>query len=589
MAEIYGLLGRHPRVQERRLAIRLDEFLSRLNAFHAVRVPQYRAYREARRALVEEEREYMRLEEFKPRALTTFVRNRLIDQVYLPMLGDNLAKQMGALGDQKRTDLMGMLLLISPPGYGKTTLMEYVANRLGLVFMKINCPAIGHQTTAIDPGAAPNATARQELEKLNLGLEMGNNVMIYLDDIQHTNPEFLQKFISLADAQRKIEGVWRGRTRTYDLRGKKVCVIMAGNPYTESGEAFQIPDMLANRADIYNLGDVLSGKEEAFAMSYIENALTSNQALAPLATRELADVYRFVRVAKGEEIPGTEFSHQYSATERQEIVSVLKKLRRVQEVVMAVNGQYIASAAQADAYRTEPPFRLQGSYRNMNKMAEKVVAVMNERELEQLIDDHYRGEAQTLTTGAEENLLKLGELRGALAGERLERWEAIKKGYRRLQAQGGKEGDPVTRVVSQLTGITQQLEAVEGTISQYTRGSEGSQREETQALTRFLVSMQESLEKVQMNVEVVNQPVPGMQRLLEQLTRAYDETLLPLLSSLHHKLSLDESIWRQVSETSKVLKRMDRQLLQNGTRTTKRVRPFKGSRTDAGPTSESTD
>ncbi len=49
---------------------------------------------------------------------------------------------------------MGMLLLISPPGYGKTTLMEYVANRLGLTFMKINGPAIGHRITS-RPGRSP--------------------------------------------------------------------------------------------------------------------------------------------------------------------------------------------------------------------------------------------------------------------------------------------------------------------------------------------------------------------------------------------------------------------------------------------------
>ena len=35
---------------------------------------------------------------------------------------------------------------------------------------------------------------------------------------------------------------------------------MAGNPYTESGEKFQIPDMLASRADTYNLGDVIGDK-----------------------------------------------------------------------------------------------------------------------------------------------------------------------------------------------------------------------------------------------------------------------------------------------------------------------------------------
>ena len=64
--------------------------------------------------------------------------------------------------------------------------------------------------------------------------------MLYIDDIQHCNPEFLQKFISLSDGTRKIEGVYENQPKTYDLRGKKFCVIMAGNPYTESGEKFKI-------------------------------------------------------------------------------------------------------------------------------------------------------------------------------------------------------------------------------------------------------------------------------------------------------------------------------------------------------------
>ena len=79
----------------------------------------------------------------------------------------------------------------------------------------------GHDITSVDPAATKVGTARQELEKLNLAFEMGNNVLIYLDDIQHCNPEFLQKFISLCDGQRRIEGVWRGQTKTYDFRGKK--------------------------------------------------------------------------------------------------------------------------------------------------------------------------------------------------------------------------------------------------------------------------------------------------------------------------------------------------------------------------------
>jgi len=233
---------------------------------------------------------------------------------------------MGTIGDSKRTDLMGLLMMISPPGYGKTTLMEYVANRLGLIFMKINCPALGHDVTSLDPEQAPNSTARQELEKINLSFEMGNNVMLYLDDIQHTHPEFLQKYISLCDGTRRIEGVWRGETKTYDMRGKKFCVVMAGNPYTETGGKFQIPDMLANRADTYNLGDIIGGHAENFKASYIENSLTSNAVLSKLSSKSQQDVYAVMKIAETGSQEGVDFEGNYTPAEIEEMVKVCKHL-----------------------------------------------------------------------------------------------------------------------------------------------------------------------------------------------------------------------------------------------------------------------
>src|SRR5690606_10709396 len=184
-----GLLGEHPRIREGVLELSLDDFFQRLRHHRTQVLPALRRYQALRQAVLERERAALRLEEFRPRPLTSFVRNRLINEVYLGFIGDNLAKQMGTVGEGKRSDLMGLLMLISPPGYGKTTLMEYVAHRLGLIFMKINGPALGHEVRSIDPAQAPDATARQELEKLNLALEMGNNVMLYVDDIQHTHPE----------------------------------------------------------------------------------------------------------------------------------------------------------------------------------------------------------------------------------------------------------------------------------------------------------------------------------------------------------------------------------------------------------------
>lgn len=470
-ATVEGLLGAHPRVVDRRMTVRLDEMLTRTRRFRLDQVPAFRAYQKQRNDLLTRERDRLRLGEFTPKVMSAFVRNRLLDEVYLPLIGDNLAKQLGAVGDTKRTDQMGLLLLISPPGYGKTTLMEYVANRLGLVFVKINGPALGHDVTSLDPADAPNATARQEVEKISFALELGNNVLLYLDDIQHTSPELLQKFISLCDAQRRMEGVWDGRTRTYDLRGKRFAVCMAGNPYTEQGKRFRIPDMLANRADVWNLGDVLSGREDEFALSYLENSLTSNQVLAPLSTRERSDLELLIRLAKGEEVRSDQLSHPYSAVELDQITSVLRKLLRVQEVVLANNQTYIASAGQADSSRTEPPFLLQGSYRNMNKLAERIVPAMNDAELDATIDDHYLGEAQTLTSGAEANLLKLAELRGRLTPEQTERWQAVKAAYLRDKALGGAEDDPMTRVVGAVGLLADKVGAVEDAIRHQAMGS----------------------------------------------------------------------------------------------------------------------
>lgn len=562
--EVQDLLGQHPRISARKMMLRLDEFLSRLTRFVEVRVVGYQQFREVRHELLERERQRLRLDEFKPRVLTSFVRNKLINDVYLPMIGDNLAKQLGAAGDNKRTDLMGLLLLISPPGYGKTTLMEYMASRLGMVFMKVNGPSLGHSVVSLDPTEAPNATARQEVEKVNLAFEMANNVMLYLDDIQHTNPEFLQKFISLCDAQRRIEGVWNGRTQTYDLRGKKFAVVMAGNPYTEAGEKFQIPDMLSNRADTYNLGDVLEGRDKVFALSYIENSLTSNPALAPVAARSLADMHLFIRMAQGEEVPQTEFQHTYSGVEIEEVTGVLRRLFMAQEVLLKVNLQYIESASQDDRFRTEPRFQLQGSYRNMNKLAEKIVAAMNDEELQDLVTDHYQGEAQTLTSGAEANLLKFAELRNMLTPEQDERWTQIRKDYRRLQVQGGGDDDPVTRVTSTLGSVAEQLDGIkahiEGAVAQSRVDAEARTAREGQT-QQWLVPHIERLDgavaalaEPTLNVALTTETPKELQALLTQQLQKLESTLGPMVHSSTRNLEEVRALAQPLLELIELMK-----------------------------------
>ena len=460
------LRGSHSTITEEGYQFDYHEFIDRLAGYTKHTIKQYEAFKETKKQIINKQKKALKLNEFKPKVLSSFVRNKLIDQVYLPLFGDNLAKQLGTVGDNKRTDRMGMLLLISPPGYGKTTLMEYISERLGLVFMKINGPAIGHEVTSVDPMAANNSATKQELEKLNLAFEMGNNVMLYLDDIQHCNPEFLQKFISLADGQRKIEGIYKGETKTYDFRDKKFCVIMAGNPYTESGDKFRIPDMLANRADIYNLGDVIGDSAALFKLSLIENALTSNDLLRQLSSKYFDDIYKIINHVEQGGDSALELEGNHTKQEIQDYVSVLEKVIAVRNDVLKVNEQYIKSAAMEDAYRIEPSFKLQGSYRDMNKLVAKVVPIMNNKELESLLLSHYESESQTLTTAAEANLLKYKEMAETITEEEATRWASIKATFvKNNKLKGFGDQNEMAQVLQQLMQFSDNLEGIKEVLS----------------------------------------------------------------------------------------------------------------------------
>ena len=458
---INGLAGSHASIIDGVFNFHYHKFIALLKKHFETDVSAFEQFNKERFRLTQELKADLRLHEFMPKVLTSFVRNKLIDQVYLPLFGENLAKQLGSAGNDRRTDRSGMLLLVSPPGYGKTTLMEYLANRLGLVFMKINGPAIGHEVTSVDPLSATNTAAREELKKLNLALEMGNNVMLYIDDIQHCSPEFLQKFISLADGTRKIEGVYNGQPKTYDMKTKKFCVVMAGNPYTETGEKFRIPDMLANRADIYNLGDVIGNTAHLFELSLIENAMTSHPVLAQLAARNMDDLYPLITMAESDQRDELELKGNHTKQEIETYRQLLDKVVKVRKVVLQANAAYIASAAMEDAYRTEPPFKLQGSYRDMNKLVAKLDAIMNDDEVATLLLSHYQNETQTLTSAAEANLLKYKEMVNALNNTEKERWAAIKETFvQNNKLKGFGDNNQMAQILQQMMEFTGHIQGI---------------------------------------------------------------------------------------------------------------------------------
>ncbi|MFN7141382.1 MAG: AAA family ATPase, partial [Limisphaerales bacterium] len=110
-ATIEGMRGSHGLIQGSSYHFDYLVFQEKLQRFEREVVPPFERFHQMKQQMIERERRRLRLDEFKPRVLGSFMRSQLLDEVYLPLVGDNLAKQVGAAGAQKRTDLMGLLLL----------------------------------------------------------------------------------------------------------------------------------------------------------------------------------------------------------------------------------------------------------------------------------------------------------------------------------------------------------------------------------------------------------------------------------------------------------------------------------------------
>jgi len=225
-------------------------------------------------------------------------------------------------------------------------------------------------------------------------------------------------------------------------------------------------------------------------------------------------VQALMRLAGGEDVAGSEFQHAYSSAELEELKAVLQRLFRARDLLLKVNLAYIDSAAQRDAYRTEPPFKLQGSYRNMTKLAGKITALMQDGELDSLLRDHYRGEAQTLTTGAQENLLKLAQLMGSASAEESARWQAICGDFMRQRKAGGDDADSATRITSALLDVSRAVDELKPLLH------DGKDRDGEDRHNEGL----------------------QMAEAILQLAVTYRKVIMPLVNATEKRLDLDHSI-----------------------------------------------
>jgi len=214
---------------------------------------------------------------------------------------------------------------------------------------------------------------------------------------------------------------------------------------------------------------------------------------------------------------------------------------------------------------------------------------MNEFELMQMIQDHYLGEAQLLTMGAEDNLLKLAELRGNMTEEQSARWAQIKRDFLRNKAMGGDEGDVGGKVVAQLADLVdglQDLKAVveeskvkpelvdvvdavvddseesDDSISSEHISSEpiSSEPISSELITAEMDRLVAVLKGNQPNVEVINQPVPGISKILSVLANTIEQSLMPVVMSMDKKLDIDLRTHHKMSDISEQLRKLQKEM-----------------------------
>ena len=120
----------------------------------------------------------------------------------------------------------------------------------------------------------------------------------------------------------------------------------------------------------------------------------------------------------------------------------------------------------------------------MNRIAERIVPVMNDDELQGLVISNYEQDAQTLTRDSESNVLKFKELMEILTPEETKRWESIKYAYTESVKMQGIEGeDTAAQVLRSISGLRDGLESIRRTIADAT---DGKPDEQTKALQTSL-------------------------------------------------------------------------------------------------------
>ena len=76
-------------------------------------------------------------------------------------------------------------------------------------------------------------------------------------------------------------------------------------------------------------------------------------------------------------------------------------------------------------------------------------------------------------------------------------------------------------------------------------------------LNRQIVQLREQIAQTETHVEVINQPVPGVDAVLHKLAELFEVSFLPVFAAMEHKIRMEHDTWERVKSLTEEFKRLN--------------------------------
>jgi len=119
---------------------------------------------------------------------------------------------------------------------------------------------------------------------------------------------------------------------------------------------------------------------------------------------------------------------------------------------------------------------------------------------------------------------------------------------------------PLVALSQQMEGVHQHMVLAQQQVAEqlaqlgeHVQG-ESSLTEPMRELNRHMAVLHQQVAAAQMQVEVVNQPVPGVEAAMLKMAQVFEESFLPVVSAMEHKIRMEHDIWERVKGLEKGLR-----------------------------------